>query len=239
MKKIILSIVFVVSALQIQAQWFVKGAKGNGHVISTHRTVGNYDRILVTGAFKVALVHGTEGKLDIKIEDNLLDYLITEVEDNQLVIKWKKNTNIRTRKSVHVVVPFKDLEKITLTGSGDVISTDIIKSSHFETVLSGSGDIALNVDAKSIISKITGSGEIKLFGNTDKLKVLLTGSGDFNGVKLKAKDVDAKITGSGNIDLFVSHKIDAKVTGSGDIVFRGQPEFQNLKTTGSGDITSH
>lgn len=238
MKKIILStVILLLVSFQVNAQWGFGRVKGNGNLISKTRNVGDYDNIIVTGAFNVSLVHGNEGKLKIKIEDNLLEYLVTEVKGNSLKIKWKKGTNIHANQ-VHIVVPFESINKVVLTGSGDIIGADSIKNTDFEVFLSGSGNIALQINSDSTDVKITGSGKVKLLGKSEELDVLLTGSGDFNSYQLQVNNAEAMLTGSGDIRLSVSNRLDAKITGSGDITYKGNPKHQNFKILGSGDIES-
>lgn len=237
MKKTILSIVIALLLTScVQSQWF-NAVKGNGNVINETRKVGNYDKISVSGSFDITLVAGKEGKIAIKIEDNLLEHLVTEVENGKLRIKWEKGINVRTREGIYITVPFKEIEAVTLSGSGDIVSEDTIKADEFYTSISGSGDIILPVEAKTIISKITGSGDITINGHTNDLKTSVTGSGDFHGYKLKAKNTTASVTGSGDIAINVSKELKARVTGSGDIDYMGNPEVQDTKVTGSGDIT--
>ena len=237
MKKIVLSTaIFLLVSFQMQSQWFFGGKKGNGILVTETRNVNDYDKIIVTGAFDVALIYGKEGELHIKMEENLVEYLITEVKDDKLIIRWKNGISINTKKGVHIVVPFKDLDKVSLTGSGDIISNDLIKAEHFETLVSGSGDVVLNIEANSITSKVTGSGDIELLGNTDTLYTIVTGSGDFKSYKLNAKNVEARVTGSGDVKVLALDKLTARVTGSGDIEYRGEPKFEDFKITGSGDI---
>jgi hypothetical protein len=236
-RKLVLSIVAIVLLTSCaQSQWFNR-IKGDGNLISKTRNVGEYDKISVAGSFDVKLVSGKEGKLDIKIEENLLEYLITEVDNGKLRIKWKKGINISTRKGILITVPFRNIDAVTLTGSGDIFTTDTIKSDDFYTSVSGSGDVKLVIDADKITSKITGSGDITISGTTDYLSTRVTGSGDFHGFSLKAKETEAKVTGSGDITVTTTEKISARVTGSGDIDYKGNPEFQDTKVTGSGDIT--
>lgn len=238
-KKTILSIVTILLiTVNIQSQWFSNGVKGDGHVITKSRNVGDYDKVSVAGAFDVTLVAGSEGKLNIKIEENLLEYLITEVVDGKLKIKWEKGVNIRTRKGVYITIPFEEIEAVTLSGSGDITSDDTIKVSDFYTGVSGSGDIILSVEADDVTSKVTGSGDITIKGNTRTLKTSVTGSGDFHGFRLKAKNVEAKVTGSGDVSVFAAKSLKARVTGSGDIDYKGNPDIQDTKVTGSGDITA-
>jgi len=238
MKKLFLSTaILLLVTMQMQSQWFFGATvKGNGIMKKEIRKVGSYDKISVAGDFNVTLVHGKEGDLNIKIEENLLKYLITEVNDNKLTIRWKKGENISTRKGVHIVVPFTDIDEVNLFGSGDVLCDDVIKSAHFKTLLTGSGDIILNIDVKTVDAKITGSGNIELLGETTDINILVTGSGGVQSYKLDAKNADAKITGSGDIGVNVSDNLKAKITGSGDITYTGNPENQDFKITGSGDI---
>lgn len=236
-KAIILLAVLVLSTSCVQSQWFSR-TKGNGNVVNKTRNVGDYDQISVAGSFDVNLVSGTEGKLAIKIEDNLLEFLITEVVNGKLKIKWKKGTNVSSRKGVYITVPFKDLDAVTMSGSGDIIGEDTINAADFYTSVSGSGDITLKVKANNVISKVTGSGDVTLTGSTKTLETRVTGSGDYHGFGLSADSVTAKVTGSGDVSIVANNELNARVTGSGDIEYRGNPEKQDTKVTGSGDITS-
>lgn len=234
-KTIITSAIILFVSIQTQAQWFNR-IKGNGILKTEHRSLKDYDKIEVSGSFNVALVYGEEGDINIKMEENLLEYLITEVKGDKLIIRWKKNVNISTRRGVHIVVPFKDINTIVLTGSGDIICEDVIKATSFNTILTGSGDIIANIKADSIKAKVTGSGNIELLGESHSLDVLVTGSGGFQSYKMITESANTKVTGSGDIGLFVSQDIIAKVFGSGDIIYRGHPKNQDIKVFGSGDI---
>ncbi len=238
MKKTVLILSILLSSMQLNAQWFLgKTIKGNGNVITKTRHTNNYDTVNVSGFFDVILVKGDEGKIQIKAESNLMDYIITEVNGDVLTIKLKNSVSINTKKGIYITVPFKDLEEITLSGSGDVVGDDIITGKKLAVKLSGSGDIRLNLDVTKVNSKITGSGDVSLSGKTVALNSSIIGSGDFKAKNLQADIVKVNVTGSGDSVVFANHKIEAKVVGSGDIVFYGNPENENTKVTGSGDIT--
>lgn len=236
-KTIILLAVLILTTSCAQSQWFSK-VKGNGNVVTKTRNVGEYDQIKIAGFFDVYLVEGKEGKLSIKIEDNLLEYLITEVVDGKLKIKIKKGVNINSRMGIFITIPVKDIDAVTLSGSGDITGKMLIKADDFYTSVSGSGDIVLNVEANNISSKVTGSGDITIKGRTKNLETRVTGSGDYHGYSLNAENVIAKVTGSGDISVIALKEINARVTGSGDIIYKGSPEVEDTKVTGSGDITS-
>ena len=238
MKKTILILSLLIISNTINAQWFNKTIRGDGNVITKTIETDDYQEIAVLGFFDVFLISGQEGNISIKAESNLMDYIIITSKNNQLKIKLKKNISIKTKKGVFITVPFKDLEKISLHGSGDIVSKNYINTNIFETILSGSGDIKLDINADKIMSKITGSGDITIQGKTDELTTNIIGSGDFVSKELKAKTVKVLVTGSGDATVYADNKLEAKVIGSGDIVFYGNPLFEKTTTIGSGDIIS-
>jgi len=238
MNKLVAIVVILVFTTSMNAQWFGKKVRGNGKMITKTRTVSDYDKISAGGSFDVKLVAGTEGKVTIYIDENLLPYLITEVVNNKLKIKWKKGVNISSRSNILMTVPFKDIDEVSLAGSGDVYSEDVIKANSFKTALAGSGDIKLKVDASDIVSKIAGSGDIALIGNTNTLSCSIAGSGDIQAYELISNDASVNIAGSGGVKLNVKDNLKARISGSGNIYYKGNPKKQDVKVNGSGNVSS-
>ena len=240
MKKLITLSIIILATTQINAQWWGKGIKGNGNITTITRDVSGYDEVNVGGFYDVELVPGVEGKITIEGDSNLLEYIITEVDGKSLKIKTENNKNLKpsSRKGIRITVPFQDLEEVTLSGSGSIMSKAIIKANKFRTSVSGSGDVVLEVDASDTEAKVTGSGDLTLTGNTRDFKVSVTGSGDIHASRFQADDVDAKVTGSGDIAMICNKKLTARVTGSGDIEYTGNPTKQDTKVSGSGSISN-
>jgi len=210
----------------------------NAQIIT--RTTSDYDVIKCAGWMDFILEKGKEGSITIEGEENLLEYIITEVKDDVLYVKTKNNVNLKTswNETITITIPFNDIDKVTLSGSGDIMSKNKIVANRFETGVSGSGDIVLNVEANTIKAKVTGSGDLTLKGKTNTLVTSVTGSGDFHGFNLKANDVDAKVTGSGDVSVVCNGDLNARVTGSGDIEYKGNPKREDTKVTGSGSISN-
>ncbi len=213
--------------------------KGNGKILTKTRNVENFDKIGVSGSFDVSLVKGNEGKIDIKIEENLLPYLETYVDGDKLKIKWKKGTSISTNKGVHLTVYFNDINAVGLAGSGDITSKELIKSDNFDVAVSGSGDIDLRLEVDNLKTAIAGSGDIELEGKTKFFKAGISGSGDIEADDLVCNKAELKISGSGGITLTVKDELYARISGSGDIDYKGNPKIEDIKVSGSGEVSSH
>ncbi len=218
---------------------YAQKVKGNGKIINKTRTVGSFDGVGVSGSFDVFLVAGEEGKLDISVEENLEPYLITEVKDGTLNIKWKKGTNIRTSAKTTVTVHFKNINSLAMAGSGDIIGKDKIKGNSLNVALAGSGDINVEMDVQQLKTAISGSGDIEFSGSATEFEAAVSGSGDVDAYDLKTEKAALKISGSGSIGVNVEKEIVARVSGSGDIKYKGQPRIEDIKVSGSGNISSY
>lgn len=236
MKHSILILVALLSFTVTQAQW--KKIKGNGNMTTQTRSTSDYDEIHCAGSFDYILVAGTEGKITLEGESNLLDYIVTEVKNGSLQIKTEKGKNLSpsSNKTIKITIPFEAIDNVSLSGSGDLWNEDQITSSHLDVSLSGSGDIILDIQTQKASGKVTGSGDLTLKGSTTHLKAGVTGSGDFHGFNLQSTHTDVSVTGSGDAEVVCTGNLKARVTGSGDIEYRGNPKDKDAKVTGSGSI---
>ncbi len=221
------------------AQWGNKRVVGNGIVTSKTVTTGDYDAIKGVGSMDIHLERGSEGNIVVKTDENLQEYIIVEVKNGELRIRTKKNVSLKTKKGIHVYVPFNDLSKISLVGSGDIDTKDAITSEMLDVHVTGSGDIELTVESSNVEATVTGSGDIVLSGSTINLEVKVTGSGDFDGDDLMAENTEAAVSGSGDVIVNASKSLKARVHGSGDIQYKGNPERRDTKVSGSGRISSN
>lgn len=242
MKKIILALFISTFAFQPStAQWWQGSTKveGNGKMATKTRTTSNYERVGLTGAMDVELVKGSEGRLRIEAEENLIPHILTEVKNGELVISVEKGFNLQPsgKNPVKITVPFESLDGVFLTGSGDIYTSDLIKSDNFETKITGSGNIRLHLQAKEARARLTGSGDMDLRGSAEDFNCKITGSGDINAFDFKCETVDATVIGSGNLQVHASEELRANVPGSGDIVYSGNPRKEDFKTLGSGSVS--
>jgi len=233
MKKIIFLLItssFFISCDQIS---------GNGNVITENRNISKIDEIKSSGSIDVEIRNGADYSVSVEDDENLLPYVITEVDGNTLNIHYKNGTSINNdHANVTVTVP--SLKAITSSGSGDISSNAVIKSDEeFEIKSAGSGDVDIQIDAPSVTVSGSGSGNIKLSGRTRDFEGKMSGSGDLMCEELQSENASVSISGSGNANVFASVSLKARTTGSGNINYSGNPKKEDLHKSGSGDINGN
>ncbi|MFD1316663.1 head GIN domain-containing protein [Namhaeicola litoreus] len=236
MKKSILFIAAILIFSNAIAQNWNK-VKGNGNVIKVNRSVGPFEAVEVSGSFDVFLVEGKEGEMTIEGDENLMEYLETDVNNGDLKIKWKKGYNISTRNSFVIHLSVEEINHLSLSGSGKIESKVTLRGDDFSTSVSGSGDMDIVLETNELKVAVSGSGNMDLQGTANQFEASVSGSGDIDAKNLKCKIANMKISGSGGVNLDVSDELIARVSGSGDIRYKGNPAKQDVKVSGSGDIT--
>ncbi|MEO7801250.1 MAG: head GIN domain-containing protein [Ginsengibacter sp.] len=209
---------------------------GSGNIISENRQVGSFEGVQASGSIDVNVQSGPEDQVVIEADDNILKYIITEVDNGVLEIHYKSNTNFRnTHITAHVIG--KDLNRLYVSGSGNIKVTNIIKNDdRIQVKVSGSGDISAILDVPKVEAESSGSGNITLRGKCKNFEADMSGSGDLKSSELLAENADVSIAGSGTASVHCSVKLKARASGSGSIYYSGNPQDQQINKSGSGSV---
>ncbi|MDI9337743.1 MAG: head GIN domain-containing protein [Alphaproteobacteria bacterium] len=202
-----------------------------------------FESVSSSGFYNVYVSYGTQFKIEVEADDNLLEYIITEVKSNgTLEIKSKKLYRLKPKKDINVYVTLPQLKSLSLAGSGDIeLEGNFSFDQDLNFSIAGSGDIIVkgNYTINKLNCSIAGSGDIKISGQSkcDILDCSIAGSGDIKAQELKADNVQVSIAGSGNVYTFCNNYLNVSIVGSGDVFYYGQPQIKVSKV-GSGDVIS-
>lgn len=205
-----------------------------------NRNVGTFSSINLSISADVFLSQGNKNELIIEADKDVLEKIITEVNDNTLDIEFEKWYNHRGNSEINIYITTKNIEKLTISGSGDIITKTPVNASDLGLVVTGSGSIIIdNLNTQDVKSIISGSGDIQIKGNSKakSIDAVITGSGDIDFYQIEFESAELTITGSGTIMAKVLNELEASVTGSGKIYYKGKPII-NADITGSGKIVN-
>lgn len=226
-------IIFLVASISFIS---CESISGNGNVREEKRPLSNIRGISTSGSIDLVIDSGDSYLLSVQDDENLLPYLVTEVNGGELNIHYKNGYSIMNdHAKVTVTVP--TLDRITTSGSGDVSTNGIIQSNNeIDLKTSGSGDIKANLNAPSVKVTGSGSGDIELSGMTKNFDCRITGSGDIKCSNLKSENVVIHVAGSSNVHVFASVSLKVNVAGSGDVFYSGNPATPEIHIAGSGTV---
>ena len=216
--------------------------KGEGKVIKQTRDVGAFTKVSLESSADVEIMQGATPSVIIETYANIADLFDIFVESGTLKIKMKKrywdNWSMNVDK-IKIWVTNPTYEKISISGSGNIVSNGKLTASAIEINVTGSGDLKIaDLSATDAKLQITGSGNITAQGKSDVTEIKVTGSGDANFMNFVSRSVKAQVAGSGNLSCNATESYDLRVSGSGDINYKKTNATINSRSSGSGSINS-
>ncbi|MEI8225054.1 MAG: head GIN domain-containing protein [Bacteroidota bacterium] len=213
---------------------FRKTVYGNNKVVTKERNAENFTGIRVSTGIDVYLKQGNNETISVEADENLHEYILTEVRDGVLHVYTEVNIRKAERKRVYVTM--KEVNSVRTSSAGDVIGETPIKCDKLELSASSAGNIKLDVNAKEIEVDISSSGDITLTGEADMLEADLSSAGDLNAYDLKVREADISASSAGNAEINVSEKITARASSAGDINYQGNPKYVDAHSSSAGGV---
>lgn len=214
------------------------GVAGSGNIVTEARQVSGFTRVAVAGFGDAVLVQGTEEGVVVETDDNLMQYVSTEVRDGVLYLDTRadgKRVNIKPSKSIRFTVTFTTLEGIAVSGAGDV-TADAIATDKLDVTVSGAGDISIgNLRTEKLAVAVSGVGDISLAGEARVQSVAISGAGEYAAGDLRSASTAVAISGTGDATVWATDLLEARVSGVGLISYYGEPEVTR-SVSGMGSI---
>lgn len=232
----ILTIIIAVLVTTAASGQFFETVRGNHNVVKKDRKVGSFTGIKVSSGIDVFLKQGNTESLSIEADENLHEYILTEVRDGVLHIYAKSNVNIRDAEMKRAYVTMKDINSLSTSSAGDIIGENTIKAQKLRLSTSSAGDIKAEVEADELEIDISSAGDIKISGSADMLEADLSSAGNLDAYDLQVREADISVSSAGDADVNVSEKIRARASSAGNINFRGNPKYIDSHSSSAGGI---
>jgi hypothetical protein len=211
---------------------------GSGRKVDDLRTPGAFSAIRINGPIDVELKAAEREQVTVRFDDNLVSLVETQVTGDAtptLEIRLQPGANFRSADSPKVIVEFKSISSLSLSGSGDV-HADAVRGPLMAVSISGSGDVKIDrLDVDVLGVAVAGSGDFTAAGRAAEQGYSIAGSGDIQARNLVGQTVKVRIAGSGDAQVHAEQMLTVSIAGSGDVVYRGSPVIKK-SVAGSGEV---
>jgi hypothetical protein len=191
------------------------GEKGSGNVATETRDLSDFESVDVGGVFQVEIVAQKDFAVEIEADDNLLQFIKTEVNDGRLEISTEQR--ISTSNPIRVRISAPNIERIQASGASKVSLTDVKNS-----------DLALDV---------SGASKIKLVGETGNFTVETSGASHIDAENLKSENASIDASGASNVSVNVLGELKSDASGASTITYTGTPKNVIKKSSGASKVT--
>ncbi|MBP9926429.1 MAG: DUF2807 domain-containing protein [Cyclobacteriaceae bacterium] len=206
------------------------------------RNVDIFTKIAFRVPGKLYIKQGPTQKVELQGDKDVLSKIETEVNGGRLSIgREERNWGMwdRDDNKITVYITVKDIEGISVSGSGDAISEGVLKTGDLELNVSGSGNLEVEVNATGEMeANVSGSGNIDVKGSCQAFESKVSGSGNVKFAATITERADVNVSGSGKIMASgTAREIKATISGSGEVRAANlEVEKCEVRISGSGDV---
>lgn len=245
---------FILVAL-VLAGCNVRTIRGSGNVVEESRTVRNVSGVNLATIGELIIELGDTESFRIEAEDNLMEYLDTNVRNGSLVIGTQDRINLNATRPVTYYLTVTDLDSIKISSVGSIRAPDLA-ADRFSITIDSTGNLEMgDLETEALTVNITSTGDVTMgMLKTDSLRANLssTGSLDIAGGEAKTQDItlrstgnytaqdlaceeaDVRLNSTGSATIWVTDSLRARLQSTGDLHYVGNPVVDaTANSTGS------
>jgi len=206
---------------------------GNGEVTKEQRSVSSFNKIDISGGYEVLINQGNEERLELEVDENLLEHIETKVKNNTLYISSDKP--IGNASSLKLYITVVEVDDIDVSGAIELKNKGTYKAENLEIDVSGAADINLDLDVENLEMDMSGASETTLSGKANNFEIEISGAGELEAKKMKTRNTTIDISGAGNAIVHVKKSLNVSVSGAGSVRYKGNPKIKK-DISGAGSI---
>ena len=213
-----------------------KTIRGSGNVVEETREVNGLSGVELATKGTLYIEVGSEESLRIEAEDNLMEYLETEVSGGRLRIGTRERVNLRNSEPIKYYLTVTALDTIKISSSGD-IEAPALEADDFSVSIASSGNLEIDaLNASHLKVSISSSGDLDIAaGAVETQDVTISSSGNYDAEDLESDEAEVRINSNGSATIWVRDSLKVNLNSSGDLRYRGNPTV-DASTNSSGDV---
>jgi hypothetical protein len=234
MKKAVILLTTIFVSVILGSCIFTGSIEGNGKVVEETRDLGDFDKISVTRGMNVYISQGSNQKVVVKADENLLDVIETSVSDGTLKVSC--NRAIRKAESNKVLVTVPNIDLLRTTAGSNVFAEDTLNLKTLEIKSTAGSNIKLVLNAEELnVSAVAGS-NVFLNGTSESFNAKANSGSNVKAGDLRSETCDLKASSGANIWINVQKELSAKVSSGANVFYAGNPESTNIEKSSGGNV---
>ena len=214
------------------------GIQGNVNVISENRTITfPISEIKVQQGIHLYLSQGNDVDLKVEADENIIDLLISEIDNGVLKIYFKEN--IKNAKAKNVYLTTASISKINCSSGASVTSETTFKLNSLDLQANSGSAIEMKVHTENIKTSSSSGSKITLEGQTTSFTGESSSGSTIAADKLKSSNVTVSASSGANITVFVMDNLNANASSGGNISYKGTPKDVSKNSSSGGNISEN
>jgi hypothetical protein len=239
--KLLLSLLILViasiTALAIAAKIYINKntIAGNGNKTTETREVGAFNRINIKGHMKVILTQGTDTKLKINTDENLIPLVESVVEDGELIIQLKDKIHRGDIIEIYLTVDSK-VNDMKFSSAITVETPEVLTGDNMHIETSSGSQALLKLNYRELFLDASSGGNVTLSGIADQAIFKFTSGGSISAEGFQVAHAVAEGSSGGHASINVTKELKVDVSSGANLDYAGNAVISSMSQSSGGSI---
>lgn len=235
---VLFAIILALSTLSAQTP-----IEGSGKVMLQYRELAAFTSVNNTSTIDVIILKNKKSSAEVRADNNLIGFVLTEVEDGVLTISMKQGVSYNNP-HITVTIYTPHLNEVIMKGTGNVTVLSM-KEDYFTAICKGTGNFKCDcLLAKDLILQNSGTGNMDVsYMSQNSVTIQNSGTGNINLSMLQNVTSNMKVQNSGTGDITLKKlsvgDLQVKNQGAGNITMSGKADKMTLVNNGTGNVQAN
>lgn len=214
---------------------FGNGIDGSGNIITEKRNINQqFTKISASTGVNVIVEQGSPTEVEVETDDNLIEYIITKVENGTLIVKIDGNIDMMS--SVNVRVKMGIVSGLESSSGSSITSKNKLQGTSIALKSSSGSEIETELEYETVSCESTSGSEIKASGKALRLETRSSSGSEINASNLAANEIYAQSTSGSSTTVKPIVKLDAKASSGSSIDYVQDPKNISKEETSGGSV---
>ena len=214
----------------------IDGIDGSGNVVTEKRNIETpFTKIQASTGVEVILEQESPSEVEVEVDDNLMKYIVTRVENGTLIVKI--DGNINTMESAIVRVKTKTIEGLESSSGASIKTINKLSGTSVALKTSSGSTIQADLEYEKVSCESTSGSEIKVSGKALALDTKSSSGSEIDAKDLAANEITAQSTSGSNTTVNPIVLLNAKASSGSSIDYVKEPKKVIKEETSGGSVS--
>ena len=214
---------------------FGNGIDGSGNVITEKRNINQkFTKISASTGVNVIIEQGSPTEVEVETDDNLIEYVVTEVKNGTLIVKIEGKIDMMT--TINVRVKMETISGLESSSGSSIKSKNTLNGPSIALKSSSGSEIDVELEYENASCESTSGSEIIASGKTLKLETKSSSGSEIDARNLAANEVYAQSTSGSSTTVKPIVKLNAKASSGSSIDYIQKPKNITKEETSGGSV---
>lgn len=212
--------------------------RGSGRTETKSLDLAGFTKLNVSSAFTVDVTQSETYKVEITVDDNLVERLDVRVSGDTLYVGLKPGTSMIGSATMKAQVTMPELTDLKLSGATSGAISGFSSGKSLDVEVSGASKLKGDIACGDARFEVSGASRVELTGAAQDLRVVASGASTAALDGFPAVDVEVEASGASRATVNVSGKLRAKASGASTVLYTGDPNSVVEDASGASTVKS-